>query len=59
MESTFVITQSFKVEHFRASYCVRDAFKLGQRLVGLLGLRDFHGKQITIDYRSRRWLISN
>lgn len=56
---SIVIAQSFKVEHFRASYCVQDAFKPGQKLVGLLGLRDLQGKQITIDYRSRRWLISN
>lgn len=54
-----MITQSFKLEHFRASYCVQDAFKVGQRLVGLLGLRDLQGKQITIDYLSRRWLIIN
>ena len=54
-----MIAQSFKAEHFRASYCVQDAFKPGQRLVGLLGLRDLQGKKITFDYLSRRWLISN
>ena len=35
-----VIGQSLKVEHFRLSYCAQEAFKPGQKLIGLLGLRD-------------------
>ena len=51
------LARSLKVEHFRVSYCAQNAFKPGQKLVGLLGLRDLNERTITLDYRSRRWLI--
>ncbi|MGK5038433.1 hypothetical protein [Janthinobacterium sp. LB3P118] len=53
------IGQTLNVEHFRASYCAYEAFKPGQKLIGLLGLRDLNERVVTLDYRSRRWLISN
>ncbi|OFA04842.1 hypothetical protein [Duganella sp. HH101] len=53
------IGQMLNVGHLRASYCALEAFKPGQKLVGLLGLRDLNERTVTLDYRSRRWLISN
>jgi hypothetical protein len=54
-----VLAQTVKVERFRVSFCMQNAFKAGQKLVGLLGLRDLNERTITVDYRSRRWLIGN
>ncbi|MGV7210318.1 hypothetical protein ACLB1G_20985 [Oxalobacteraceae bacterium A2-2] len=51
------IGNMLEVPQMQASYCVLDAFKPGQKLAGLLGLRHLNGHVITLDYLSRRWLL--
>lgn len=40
------------------SYCPELGFDAPIRLAGILGLRSFRGRIVTLDYPSRRWLIS-
>lgn len=54
---TVVLAGNMSVKQFHASYCMQDAFKPGQKLVGLLGMRHFMGKFITLDYLSQRWTV--
>lgn len=54
---TVVLGRTLTVPQFQASYCMQEAFKPGQKLVGLLGLRHLIGKVITLDYLARRWTI--
>ena len=55
---TVVLGRTLPVKQFHASFCMQDAFKPGQKLVGLLGLRHFMGKVITLDYLARRWTVT-
>lgn len=41
-----------------ASYCVDRAFPSPVKLIGVLGLRPLGGRVITLDYLSRRWMLS-
>ena len=45
------------VPHMLASYCVLEAFKPGQKIAGLLGLRYLADHVVVLDYPSRRWLL--
>jgi hypothetical protein len=57
--SSLLIAPELSVSHFRISYCAASSFKPRQELIGLLGLLHLNDKVITLDYRSRKWLISN
>lgn len=51
------IGTALSVPRFSVSYCVLDSFKPGKNLIGVLGLRHLNDRVITLDYRSRKWLI--
>jgi hypothetical protein len=55
---SILIGPSLSVSHFSVSYCALESFKPGQKLIGVLGLRYLNDRIITLDYLSRRWLIS-
>jgi hypothetical protein len=51
------IANTLKLNTFRASYCAFEGFKPGQKLLGLLGLKELMGHVVTLDYLSQRWLL--
>lgn len=52
------VVQGLSVSNSRIAYCAQEAFKPGQKLVALLGLRDLNDCVITLDFLARRWMIS-
>jgi hypothetical protein len=46
------------LEQTHASYCVDQGFASPVKLVGVLGLRPFGDRTITLDYLSRRWTLA-
>jgi hypothetical protein len=53
----FDLGQDQALENTDVSYCDTASFKPGQKLAALVGLRNFSGRTITIDYPARRWRI--
>lgn len=47
------------LDQVTASYCVDQGFQSPIKLVGVLGLRPFGTRVITLDYRSRRWTLAD
>jgi hypothetical protein len=47
------------IERVRVSHCSYSSFQPGQKLAGLLGLLHLNQRVLTIDYLSRRWLVSD
>lgn len=46
------------LEQTRATYCVDQGFRSPVKLVGVLGLLPLGGHVITLDYPSRRWMLT-
>jgi hypothetical protein len=57
VQGSIRIVPGLFIANSRIAYCAQEAFKPGQKLVALLGLRDLRERTITLDYPSRRWMI--
>lgn len=53
----FELGQDQALENADVSYCQAESFKPGQQLAALVGMRNFAGRTITIDYPARRWRV--